>query len=142
MMMAHYPLLSILLALVYANRLWVASMTDSTSAGWSGWRISSSLELLSKAVGPWSVGPFRVPNRKGNVGGVMDILSTIAPIIPIIPIIHSSMICVSFTNFLSESKALTTGPEGKEFQAKAWKEIMGLLEKQASQVRDIIIFSS
>lgn len=56
------------------------------------------------------------------------------------PIFHLLIICSSFANFLSESKALTTGPEGQEFQAKAWKEIMGLLEKQASQVRDIIIF--
>lgn len=39
---------------------------------------------------------------------------------------------------LSESKALTTGTEGKEFQAKAWEEILFILEQQAAEVRTVI----
>lgn len=38
----------------------------------------------------------------------------------------------------SESKALTTGTEGKELQAKAWAEILEVLEQQATEVRTII----
>jgi hypothetical protein len=45
--------------------------------------------------------------------------------------------CCVLTSF-SESKALTTGHQGKEFQDKAWKEIVELLESQAAEVRDII----
>jgi len=38
----------------------------------------------------------------------------------------------------SESKALTTGPQGKDFQDKAWKEVVCLLESQAAEVRGIV----
>lgn len=38
----------------------------------------------------------------------------------------------------SESLALTTGPEGKQFQAKAWEEILAVLETQASDVTKIV----
>lgn len=34
--------------------------------------------------------------------------------------------------------ALTTGSEGNQFQAKAWEEIMEVLEAQAAEVRNII----
>lgn len=42
------------------------------------------------------------------------------------------------TDNFSESIALTTGAEGKEFQARAWKEILQVLEEQAPDVRDIV----
>ncbi|KAJ5289119.1 hypothetical protein N7478_002149 [Penicillium angulare] len=48
--------------------------------------------------------------------------------------------CWRSDGYLDESKALTNGSEGKEFQAKAWKEIVGLLESQAKEVRDILVF--
>lgn len=38
----------------------------------------------------------------------------------------------------SESIALTTGAEGKQFQTKAWNEILQVLEEQAADVRDIV----
>lgn len=37
----------------------------------------------------------------------------------------------------SESTALTTGSEGKQFQHKAWTEILEALETQAPEVRSI-----
>ncbi|KAJ5652002.1 hypothetical protein N7507_009428 [Penicillium longicatenatum] len=46
--------------------------------------------------------------------------------------------CWRSDGYLDESKALTTGHQGKEFQDKAWKEIVELLESQAAEVRDII----
>ncbi|KAJ5623303.1 NAD(P)-binding protein [Penicillium lividum] len=45
--------------------------------------------------------------------------------------------CWRSDGYLDESKALTTGTKGKEFQAKAWEEIMELLSSQAD-VRGII----
>jgi hypothetical protein len=38
----------------------------------------------------------------------------------------------------SESTALTTGSEGKQFQDKAWTEILEVLETQAPEVRSIV----
>ncbi|KAJ6114607.1 hypothetical protein N7486_000385 [Penicillium sp. IBT 16267x] len=46
--------------------------------------------------------------------------------------------CWRSDGYLDESKALTTGHQGKEFQDKAWKEIIGLLESQTAEVRGII----
>ncbi|KAJ5929973.1 short-chain dehydrogenase/reductase family protein [Penicillium verhagenii] len=46
--------------------------------------------------------------------------------------------CWRSDGYLDESKALTTGDEGKQFQAKAWKEIIELLANQAAEVRGII----
>jgi len=42
------------------------------------------------------------------------------------------------TVYCSESTALTTGSEGKQFQAAAWKEILEVLERQAPEVRSIM----
>lgn len=38
----------------------------------------------------------------------------------------------------SESKALTTGAKGKKFQAKAWEEIIDVLEKETPGVKAIL----
>jgi hypothetical protein len=38
----------------------------------------------------------------------------------------------------SESAALTTGVEGKQFQAKAWKEIMDVLKQQSEGLEDAL----
>jgi hypothetical protein len=38
----------------------------------------------------------------------------------------------------SESTALTTGTEGKEFQVKAWKEIMDLLKEQSGEIEGLV----
>ncbi|KAJ5459754.1 uncharacterized protein N7458_001306 [Penicillium daleae] len=46
--------------------------------------------------------------------------------------------CWRNDGYLDESKALTTGPEGGEFQIKAWDEILSVLEAQAAEVRTII----
>ncbi|KAJ6111763.1 hypothetical protein N7523_007824 [Penicillium sp. IBT 18751x] len=45
--------------------------------------------------------------------------------------------CWRSDGYLDESIALTTGVKGKSFQAKAWKEILEVLEEQAPDVRDI-----
>lgn len=53
---------------------------------------------------------------------------------------YVGMIHTVLSNMLtccSESTALTTGPEGKQFQAKAWQEIIDELETQAMEVRSI-----
>jgi hypothetical protein len=42
------------------------------------------------------------------------------------------------TNVPSESTALTTGLEGKQFQAKAWKEIMDVLKQQTGGFDDVL----
>ncbi|KAF7590756.1 hypothetical protein BBP40_002494 [Aspergillus hancockii] len=42
--------------------------------------------------------------------------------------------CWRSDGYLDESTALTTGTKGKQFQAKAWKEIMGLLKEQAGEI--------
>ncbi|KAJ5377360.1 uncharacterized protein N7496_004769 [Penicillium cataractarum] len=46
--------------------------------------------------------------------------------------------CWRNDGYLDESKALTTGTKGKEFQEKAWEEILSILEQQAAEVRTII----
>ncbi|KAJ5118698.1 hypothetical protein N7448_010405 [Penicillium atrosanguineum] len=46
--------------------------------------------------------------------------------------------CWRSDGYLDESIALTTGAEGKQFQAKAWEEILQVLEEQALDVRDIV----
>ncbi|KAJ5197920.1 short-chain dehydrogenase/reductase family protein [Penicillium cinerascens] len=46
--------------------------------------------------------------------------------------------CWRSDGYLDESVALTTGDEGKRFQAKAWNEILQVLEEQAASVRDIV----
>lgn len=38
----------------------------------------------------------------------------------------------------SESAALTVGAEGTQFQAKAWKEILDVLEQQSPEIREIV----
>lgn len=38
----------------------------------------------------------------------------------------------------SESAALTTGPEGRQFHEKAWKEILQVLVQQAGEVEEIV----
>ncbi|KAL3430492.1 hypothetical protein BDV09DRAFT_178534 [Aspergillus tetrazonus] len=40
--------------------------------------------------------------------------------------------CWRSDGYLDESTALTTGAEGKQFQAKAWKEIMAVLKEQSN----------
>ncbi|KAJ5114977.1 hypothetical protein NUU61_000736 [Penicillium alfredii] len=46
--------------------------------------------------------------------------------------------CWRSDGYLDESTALTTGPEGKRFQAKAWKEMMEILKAQATELKSIL----
>ncbi|KAJ5161148.1 short-chain dehydrogenase/reductase family protein [Penicillium capsulatum] len=46
--------------------------------------------------------------------------------------------CWRSDGYLDESKALTTGPEGKQLQSKAWMEILDVLEMQAPGVKTTI----
>ncbi|KAL4897709.1 hypothetical protein BDV59DRAFT_168402 [Aspergillus ambiguus] len=46
--------------------------------------------------------------------------------------------CWRSDGFLDESSALTTGQEGKKFQAKAWEEIMDILREQSGGVDEIL----
>ncbi|KAJ5820161.1 hypothetical protein N7474_005752 [Penicillium riverlandense] len=46
--------------------------------------------------------------------------------------------CWRSDGYLDESTALTTGSEGKQFQDKAWTEILEVLEAQAPEVRSIV----
>ncbi|KAJ5692544.1 hypothetical protein N7462_001967 [Penicillium macrosclerotiorum] len=46
--------------------------------------------------------------------------------------------CWRSDGYLDESMALTTGPDGSQFQAKAWKEITEVLIAQAAEVRAIV----
>ena len=49
-----------------------------------------------------------------------------------------ALLAMKSTDNFSESMALTTGAKGKHFQAKAWEEILQVLEEQAPDVRDIV----
>lgn len=44
----------------------------------------------------------------------------------------SDIVFVNQANGSSESTALSTGTEGKEFQAKAWREIIDVLRPHSS----------
>ncbi|KAB8077503.1 hypothetical protein BDV29DRAFT_167944 [Aspergillus leporis] len=46
--------------------------------------------------------------------------------------------CWRSDGYLDESTALTTGTEGKEFQVKAWKEIMDLLKEQSGEIEGLV----
>ncbi|KAL5337293.1 hypothetical protein BJX70DRAFT_369990 [Aspergillus crustosus] len=45
--------------------------------------------------------------------------------------------CWRSDGYLDESSALTTGLEGKQFQAQAWKEIMNVLKQQSGTLEDV-----
>lgn len=46
--------------------------------------------------------------------------------------------CWRSDGYLDESAALTTGPEGRQFHEKAWKEILQVLVQQAGEVEEIV----
>ncbi|KAL2835089.1 hypothetical protein BDW59DRAFT_137089 [Aspergillus cavernicola] len=46
--------------------------------------------------------------------------------------------CWRSDGYLDESTALTTGMEGKQFQAKAWKEIMDVLKEHSARLDGIV----
>ncbi|OQE29435.1 hypothetical protein PENSTE_c002G06027 [Penicillium steckii] len=51
--------------------------------------------------------------------------------------IESQGKCWRSDGYLDESKALTTGTEGKQFEVKAWEEILDVLKVQAAEVQII-----
>ncbi|KAE8382826.1 NAD(P)-binding protein [Aspergillus bertholletiae] len=46
--------------------------------------------------------------------------------------------CWRSDGYLDESTALTTGTEGKEFQVKAWREIMEILREQSPEISELV----
>lgn len=65
----------------------------------------------------------------GGVGEVTDIWSKSVPRVYLLN---------KLTRVPSESTALTTGLEGKQFQAKAWKEIMDVLKQQTGGFDEVL----
>ncbi|KAE8349957.1 hypothetical protein BDV28DRAFT_160043 [Aspergillus coremiiformis] len=45
--------------------------------------------------------------------------------------------CWRSDGYLDESTALTQGPEGKQFQVKAWKEIIEILQEQSAELEPV-----
>lgn len=82
----------------------------------------------------------REQNRTGNAGGATGIWSMFLLIFLSFPFyIFGLMSGFSLhANKGSESTALTTGTEGKAFQVKAWKEIIGILQEQCPEIRELV----
>lgn len=67
----------------------------------------------------------------GDAGGAMDTLSRLF-------IILSNSTFKTVLIKPSESTALTTGEEGRQFQTKAFEEIVRVLEEQSPEVGTLI----
>ncbi|KAF9892912.1 hypothetical protein FE257_000504 [Aspergillus nanangensis] len=122
--------------------------------------VSSQQFVRVKAIGLRTQGPLlKHLNDAQNFGGPKQygiskllleyVLKTVANLgrnedgtVPVIVNTISPGFCKSSlgldANASSESTALTTGEEGKQFQAKAWKEVMDILRAQSEEIDKIL----